>query len=185
MSTMASVAFDVLTNVLAATVLGTFAVLRARVPDVSGVWTLTRFASSPEQRVDAVYLVMLSQSGVRVEGVAECVQCREEQGLGPLRPLPEHERPRVEVSGGLYGSVFHRKRFQLLFRETGRRQGGIATHGMDQRESDDHWRGDYIISAGGRSGVSEWRRGQGAHDFATPAEEHPAGTGTCRPSGDA
>lgn len=171
MSTMASAAFDVLTNVLAAAVLGTFAVLRARVPDISGVWTLTRYAPDDVGRADAVYLVMLSQSGVRVEGVAECVQCRDGQGLGPLRLLPERERPRVEVSGGLYGSVFHRKRFRLLFRETGRRQGSIATHGMDRREGDHQWRGSYIISAGGRSGDSEWRRGQGAHGFATSAQQ--------------
>lgn len=172
MSTMASVAFDVLTNVLAAAVLGTAAMLRARVPDVSGVWTLTRYGQGPERRAEAVYLVMLSQNGVRVEGVVECVQCR--VGNGPLRPLPGRERPRVEVSGGLYGSVFHRKRFRLLFRESARRQGSIATHGMDRRESDDHWRGSYILSAGGRSGDSEWRRGQGAHDFAVANDAYPS-----------
>lgn len=170
MSTMAAVAFDVLTNVLAAAVLGTAAMLRARVPDVSGVWTLTRYGQGPERHAEAVYLVMLSQNGVRVEGVAECVQCR--VGNGPLRLLPGRERPRVEVSGGLYGSVFHRKRFRLLFRESARRQGSIATHGMDRRESDDHWRGSYILSAGGRSGPSEWRRGQGAHDFAVASEAY-------------
>ncbi|MBT2767231.1 hypothetical protein J7J08_06245 [Stenotrophomonas sp. ISL-67] len=171
MSTMASVAFDVLTNVLAATVLGSAAMLRARVPDISGVWTLTRFAPGDARRTAAVYLVMLSQSGGRVEGVAECVQCRDGQGVGPLRLLPERERPRVDVSGGLYGSVFHRKRFRLLFRETGRRQGSIATHGMDRRENDDLWRGGYIVSAGGCSGESEWRRGQGAHGFAASLQE--------------
>lgn len=171
MSNMAAVAFDVLTNVLAATVLGSAAMLRARVPDISGVWTLTRYAPHDTRRAVAVYLVMLSQKGVRVEGVAECVQCRDDQGAGLLRLLPERERPRVEVSGGLYGSVFHRKRFRLLFRETGRRQGSIATHGMDRRENDDHWRGSYIISVEGCSGDSEWRRGQGAHGFATPPQE--------------
>lgn len=171
MSSMASVAFDVLTNVLAAAVLGGAAMLRARVPDISGVWTLTRYAPDQPGRAEAVYLVMLSQSGVRVEGVAECVQCLDGLGFGPLRLLPERERPRVEVSGGLYGSVFHRKRFRLLFRETARRQGSIATHGMDRRENDDHWRGSYIVSAGGRSGDSEWRRGQGAHGFASPGRE--------------
>ncbi|MDQ1064428.1 hypothetical protein B8X02_00670 [Stenotrophomonas rhizophila] len=171
MSTMAAVAFDVLTNVLAAAVLGTAAMLRARVPDVSGVWTLTRYGQGPERHAEAVYLVMLSQNGVRVEGVAECVQCR--VGNGPLRLLPGRERPRVEVSGGLYGSVFHRKRFRLLFRESARRQGSIATHGMDRRESDDHWHGSYILSAGGRSGDSEWRRGQGAHDFAVASDAYP------------
>ncbi|WP_314104645.1 hypothetical protein [uncultured Stenotrophomonas sp.] len=181
MSTMASVAFDVLTNVLAAAVLGTVALLRTRVPDVSGVWTLTRLA--PGGAADAVYLVMLSQSGTRVEGVAECVQWR--TGQGPLRPLPARERPRVEVSGGLYGSVFHRKRFRLLFRETGRRQGSIATHGMDRRESDDHWHGSYIASADGSSGQSDWRRGQGVHGFAAPGDTQPASVGACRESGDA
>jgi hypothetical protein len=115
--------------------------------------------------------VMLSQNGVRVEGVAECVQCRD--GAGRLRLLAGHERPRVEVSGGLYGSVFHRKRFRLLFRETGRRQGSIATHGMDRRESEDHWRGSYIASADGSSGDSDWRRGQGVHGFAAPAQAYP------------
>ena len=133
MSTMASVAFDVLANVLAAAVLGTAAMLRARVPDVSGVWTLTQYGQGPER-----------------------------------------ERPRAEVSGGLYGSVFHRKRFRLLFRESARRQGSIATHGMDRRESDDHWRGSYILSAGGRSGDSEWRRGQGVHDFAVASDANPS-----------
>ncbi len=140
-------------------------------PDISGVWTLTRYAPNDPGRAEAVYLVMLSQSGVRVEGVAECVQCRDGLGFGPLRLLPERERPRVEVSGGLYGSVFHRKRFRLLFSETARRQGSIATHGMDRRENGDRGRGSYIVSAGGRSGDSEWRRGQGAHGFATPERE--------------
>jgi len=138
-----------------------------RVPDISGVWTMTTrqqsSLASETPGMDVTYLVMLSQRRGRVEGIAERV--RDVHADGSVRNYTGSHRQRAEISGGLLGGVFERHQFQLLFREHGAHRSHATTHRLERRVGRGEWRGQFCSSAASVAGQARWSRGLGSFSF--------------------
>ena len=117
-------------GVLAAIAIGVFAYIRARVPDISGVWTMTvtvrESDRNPFKGMKLTYIVMLAQRGGAVSGNAEKVY-----EVSIINPCGYHyqksARMQSDISGGVLGNVFQSKNFQLLFKESGLHRPYIST----------------------------------------------------------
>lgn len=173
-SWICSLILDVLGGVLAGAILAIGALWRARVPNISGVWTLTttiqRSAWNPYKELQTTYLVMLSQNGTTLDGVAEKVY--EVRRDGSRHEYIGHSRKKSEVSGGLSGNVFQRKTFQLIFREEGLHRTFVSTHSIEKKEHDDMWSGSFVSTAANSSGTTKWIKGIGKYNFSLKEKEN-------------
>jgi len=159
---------DVLSTVAGGAFLAFCAWLKARVPEVAGVWTFeivtTESAYNPYRGLKIKYIVLLSQRGADVTGVAEKVYEVRADGS-------EHEyigvgRRRAEVAGGLVGNLFQKKRFQFLLREYGVKREFATIHNLVMASDNrDKLEGNFISSAANSSGTSTWVRGIGKYNF--------------------
>jgi hypothetical protein len=162
-------------SVAAGGIVGLTALAATRVPDISGVWTMTTrqqaSLASETPGMDVTYLVMLSQRRGRVEGIAERVRdvhaerVRDVHADGSVRNYTGNHRLRAEVSGGLLGGVFERRQFQLLFREHGAHRSHATTHRLERRVGRGEWRGQFCSSAASVAGQARWSRGLGSFSF--------------------
>ena len=162
-----SFGLDVLSGVVAGAVLAIGALWRARVPNFSGVWTLTttteKSAWNPYRELRTTYIVMLSQNGTVLEGVAEKVY-----EIRPDGTRYEHigiGRMKSEVSGGLSGNIFQKKKFRHDFREEGINRTFVSTHSIEKKEHDDMWSGRFVSTAANSSGATKWVSGLGKYNF--------------------
>jgi len=153
-----SVGLDVLGSLASTFLLGVVALLRARVPNLSGVWTVTTTVNStawnPYRGMSVTYIVMLSQTGTTIEGVAEKVH--EVLSDGGRREYVGVHRLRSEVTGGLVGNIFQKKEFQLIFREQGELRNFVSTHRMSLVAGSDLMRGNFTSTAANSSGAERW-----------------------------
>lgn len=166
-SWMCSLGLDVLSGVLVGAILAVSALWRARVPNFSGVWTLTtttqESAWNKYKELQTTYIVMLSQNGATLDGVAEKVY--EIRSDGSRHEYVGHGRMKSEISGGLSGNVFQRKTFQLIFREEGLHRTFVSTHNIEKRKHGDMWSGSFVSTAANSSGTTKWIKGIGTYNF--------------------
>lgn len=155
-----------LQNTLGGVAVGGLAFMLARVPSLSGVWTVrTKCAESsynPYIGLELTYIVMISQRGADMTGIAEKVFERRSDGS-------EHEhvgkgRKRSEITGGLSGLAIQRKRFELLFREGGELRDYATVHTL-RKHHRDCYKGKFVTTAANSSGTSVWTKGIGNYSF--------------------
>jgi len=122
---------NALGGVVATGSLGALAYWRARVPDVSGVWTMEVHIQNsdynPYLGMRLTYIMMLTQRSGDLEGVAEKVREISKKNPAPGIFYQKHGRMHSDVKGGVKGNIFQRKDFQLLLREKGENRNFITT----------------------------------------------------------
>lgn len=141
--------------------LALFAYWRARVPDVSGVWTMEVNVQESDYNpfigMKLTYIVMLTQRAGDLEGVAEKVH--EVSKINPAGYFyQKHGRMHSDVKGGVKGNVFQRKVFQLLLREQGQNRKFISTADLRVKHGN-LLKGTYISTAANSSGLITLTRG--------------------------
>lgn len=140
--------------------------LLARVPNISGTWTVRvvtqESAFNPYKNLVVIYIAMISQHGSEVTGIAEKVFEKRIDGS-------EHEyvgvgRKRSEIEGGLRGNIFQKKRFQIIFREAGHLRDYASIHEVHLEHSN-LLAGTFTSTAANSRGTTKWSRGIGAYNF--------------------
>ena len=103
---------DVAAGISSGAVLAGAAWWLARVPNISGTWTVQVTTQSstwnPYKGLTVTYIAMLSQHGSELTGIAEKVF--EKRADGSEYEFVGAGRKRSEISGGLRGNVFQKKR---------------------------------------------------------------------------
>jgi len=149
-------------GLIAAILLGCAAYWRARVPDVSGVWTmevvLNKSDYKPYLGMRLTYIMMLTQRSGDLEGIAEKVHEISKKNPAPGIFYQKHGRMHSDVKGGVKGNIFQRKDFQLLLREQGEKRRFISTVNL-RIEHADLLKGSYSSTAANSSGLVTLTRG--------------------------
>lgn len=164
--TVAAFFLDFSAGVLSGLVVGATAWLIARVPNITGTWTLHATTQSsaynPYRKLEVTYIVMLTQHGSQIDGIAEKVY--ERRADGSRYEYVGVGRKRSEVSGGLRGNLFQRKKFHLMMRESGDRRDYASIHQF-RKEHKDLLLGEFTSTAANSQGTTKWTRGIGAYNF--------------------
>lgn len=153
---------NALGGVIAACSIGAVAYYRARVPDVSGVWTMEvtvqKTDYNPYRGMKLSYIVILTQRYGELEGVAEKVHEISKKNPAPGYHYQKHGRMHSDVKGGVRGNIFQEKDFQLLLREQGQHRRFISTVSL-KVDNENVLRGSYNSTAANSSGVVVLTRG--------------------------
>ncbi|HGM7321343.1 TPA: hypothetical protein ACKQCD_002490 [Stenotrophomonas maltophilia] len=147
---------NALGGVIATGSLGALAYWRARVPDVSGVWTMEvniqKSDYNPYIGMRLTYILMLTQRSGDLEGAAEKVHEISRDNPEPGLFYQKHGRMHSDVKGGVKGNIFQRKDFQLLLREQGENRDFISTVNARVVHRD-LLKGSYVSTAANKSGA--------------------------------
>ncbi|WP_147309356.1 hypothetical protein [Xanthomonas campestris] len=153
---------NALGGIIATGSLGCLAYWRAKVPDVSGVWTMEvnvqKSDYNPFLGMKLTYIMMLTQRSGDLEGVAEKVHEISKKNPAPGYFYQKRGRMHSYVKGGVKGNIFQRKDFQLLLREQGQNREFISTADIQVKHGN-LLRGSYISTAANSSGSIVLTRG--------------------------
>lgn len=166
----ASMLANLVGGVLTSSAVAGVAFWRARVPDLSGVWTMNVHVQktdyNPYRGMKLTYIVMLSQSGGQLSGVAEKVHEVSKLNPDPGYHYQKSGRMHSAVSGGIFGNLFQKKKFQLIINEAGKERSYIST--LELRvEHKDTFKGSYVSTASNASGTVTLTRGIGRYGFSS------------------
>lgn len=163
-----SVWANVLGGVITSTIVGSVAYLLARMPNLSGVWTMhvdiLDSDYNPYKGMKLTYIVMLSQSSGSLQGVAEKVH-----EVSKKNPLPGYHYQRAgrmhsTISGGIFGNVFQQKKFQLILHEEGEHRRYVSIADVEV-QNDNSLKGSYTSTAANSRGTVTLTRGIGNYGF--------------------
>lgn len=138
----------------------------SRIPDISGVWTITircsESAYNPYLGMTMTYIAMISQHGNSVQGIAEKVA--DQKHGETINEFVGKGRKTSTIKGGLKGNIFQKKSFNLIFNENGDRRNYASIHSISKKHAE-CYKGKFSSTAANTSGTTTWTKGIGKYNF--------------------